>query len=240
MSVEALNVASEESRQQVWDLPLRLCHWLLALSIPAAYFTAELGGEWAPWHGRIGGLVLGLLVFRIVWGFIGTRHSRFASFLPTPSTVRAYVTGAWQGVGHNPLGALAVVAMLLAIAVQVGTGLFSKDDISFEGPLAAWVSKSTSDALTGLHHQSFDVLLGLIVLHLLAIAFYTLVKRANLIAPMLSGHKSAPLTADAGTEVRLRSFALAAAIAGFVVWAVFSDIVEAPAPPAEPAPAAAW
>src|SRR5688572_2400570 len=105
--------AAEESRAgsvrvvQVWDLPLRIFHWALMISILAAYVTAEFGGsEWARVHGWIGSFVLALLVFRVIWGFIGTQHARFLSFIPTPARVAAYLNGRWQGAGHNPLGAL--------------------------------------------------------------------------------------------------------------------------------------
>lgn len=175
---------------QVWDLPLRIFHWTLVVAIAAAYVTAEFGGsEWARWHGRIGAFVLALLVFRFVWGFIGTQHARFRSFVPTPARVAAYLSGRWQSAGHNPLGALSVIALLLLVAVQIVTGLFANDDISFAGPLSDWVSKGTSDGFTGWHQRIFYVLAGFIGLHLLAILFYLLIRRSNLVSPMISGKK---------------------------------------------------
>jgi cytochrome b len=226
-------------REKVWDLPVRLCHWLLVLAIPAAYVTAQIGGSWIDWHGRIGALVLALLIFRIVWGFVGTTHARFKSFAPTPSRLSAYLRGAWNGVGHNPLGALAVLAMLTALLVQVGTGLFANDDIAFQGPLTHLVNKSTSDSLTGLHHQAFNALLALIALHICAIAFYLLGKRSNLIGPMVSGYKVVAVAEHrAAPPLRLRDVAIAAAISIAFVWVIFGNRVEQP--PADAAPVAAW
>lgn len=176
----------------IWDLPHRLFHWLLAVSVIASYVTAKIGGSLIDWHGRIGLFILGLLVFRILWGFIGSTHSRFATFFPTLPRVLAYIKGQWQGIGHNPLGALSVFALLAVLALQVGTGLFANDDISFKGPLFDLVDKASSDKMTGWHNTVFNFLLALIVLHILAIVFYRSVKKNNLIVPMLTGKKKVP------------------------------------------------
>jgi len=176
-------------RIKLWDLPTRLFHWLLVILIIAAYVTGKIGGGAIDWHGRIGILILGLIVFRVVWGFIGSHHSRFSSFFPTPATVRAYLRGQWHGIGHNPLGAFSVLALLSLISLQVATGLFGNDDIAFNGPLSSLLNKELSDKLTGLHKLSINALIVLIVLHLGAIAFYAFVKRDNLVKPMITGWK---------------------------------------------------
>ncbi|MEQ1529870.1 MAG: cytochrome b/b6 domain-containing protein [Methylococcales bacterium] len=176
----------------IWDLPLRLFHWLLAFSVAAAYVTAKLGGALIDWHGRIGIFILGLLVFRILWGFVGTTHSRFTSFFPTLSRLLAYAKGRWQGIGHNPLGGVSVLSLLAALGVQVGTGLFANDDIAFTGPLFGFVDKGYSDQLTGWHNTSVNILLVLIVLHIVAIVFYRWFKKTNLVLPMLTGKKEIP------------------------------------------------
>jgi len=210
---------------RVWDLPLRIFHWLLVLAIAAAYVTGEFGGsEWAQWHGRIGWLILGLLLFRLIWGVIGSWHARFANFLPTPARVIAYVRGEWQGVGHNPLGALSVVALLALVTAQVATGLFASDDIAFAGPLSNWIGKSASDRLTGWHEQIFYVLAGFIVLHVVAIAFYLLVRKSNLIAAMITGNKPGSGALQAWTEKPLAwRFLVAALVAATVSWWIFSS-----------------
>lgn len=227
---------------QVWDLPLRIFHWSLVIAIAAAYLTAEFGGsEWMQWHGRIGAFILGLLVFRVVWGVIGTHHARFRTFVPTPARIAAYLRGAWRGAGHNPLGALSVIALLLLVGAQVLTGLFANDDIAFAGPWSSWIDKSASDWLTGWHQQLFYLLAGLIGLHVLAILFYLLVRKSNLVTPMITGKRrhagDEPITAiNPG-----RRFAFAVSLATAVAWFAFRD---APAPPtdtvAPPASTADW
>ena len=182
----------QRQRIKVWDLPTRLFHWLLALCVSAALITGQIGGAAIDWHGRIGLAIVGLIVFRLVWGLIGSRHARFASFVPTPTTLAAYLRGQWRGVGHNPLGALSVIALLLLIAAQLGSGLLANDDIAFHGPLFALISKELSDRLTGIHELSSTLLIALIVLHLAAIAFYGHVKKDKLIKPMITGWKDLP------------------------------------------------
>lgn len=206
---------------QIWDLPLRLYHWLLAVAVSAAIVTGELGGGLIDWHGRIGLFVLGLLVFRVLWGFVGTPHARFSQFFPTPAKLLAYLKGQWQGHGHNPLGALSVLALLGVLATLVVAGLFANDDIAFQGPLFSLVSKSLSDKLSGLHAQTFNVLAVLLVLHLIAIVFHIKVKKNNLLAPMLHGKKVVPKAhAIPYTRTGLRRFLLALVIASSVVWGV--------------------
>jgi cytochrome b len=227
---------------EIWDLPLRLFHWLLALAIPAAFVTGKYGSsEWAEWHGRIGAFVLGLLIFRVLWGFIGTHNARFRNFLPTPARVVQYVRGHWQGHGHSPLGALAVIALLGLVAAQVGTGLFANDDISFQGPLASTVAKSTSDALSGWHGLVFDVLAILIGVHIAAIAFYYWGRRSNLVRPMVTGKKLVSVSAHvAPSQFILWRFAGAVLIATVIAVAVFEQRSAAHAE-AVPVPAAsAW
>ena len=216
----------------IWDLPHRLFHWLLAVSVIAAYITAQIGGELIDWHGRLGLFILGLLVFRIIWGFIGSTHSRFVNFFPTFSRLSAYIKGQWQGIGHNPLGALSVLALLSAVAVQVGTGLFANDDIAFVGPLYNFIEKDLSDKLTGLHSTTFYVLLGFVVLHIIAIIFYKGVKKTDLIKPMLTGHKELPvvlvesLPPDQSVSFSSIRFSLSLVITGVIVWSVSGGINE--------------
>ncbi|MGZ5077356.1 MAG: cytochrome b/b6 domain-containing protein [Methylobacter sp.] len=214
----------------IWDLPLRLFHWLLAIAVAAAYVTAKIGGSLIDWHGRIGLFILGLLVFRILWGFVGSTHARFLTFFPTLPRLVAYLKGRWQGIGHNPLGALSVFALLAVLAAQVGTGLFANDDIAFVGPLFNVVDKSVSDRLTGLHNTIFDVLLAFIVLHVVAIVFYRWVKKNNLVVPMLTGKKQVPkalaalLPENHGTRIGALGLILSLIISCTVVWGVTGGI----------------
>jgi len=178
---------------RVWDLPTRLCHWALALCVVALLITGNIGGNWMDWHLRFGYAVLSLLLFRVVWGIVGGRWSRFSSFLYSPSTVWGYLKGNVRPehtVGHNPLGALAVFALLAVLLAQVGSGLMSDDEIAYFGPLVAYVSGETVSQATSYHKNIGKfVVLGLVVLHLVAIAFYKLVKKESLVRPMLVGDK---------------------------------------------------
>lgn len=227
---------------QVWDLPLRLFHWLLALAVVAAIVTGEIGGNLIDWHGRIGVFIVGLLVFRLIWGFVGSTHARFASFFPTPAKITAYLKGQWQGHGHNPLGALSVFALLGVLAALVGAGLFANDDIAFQGPLFGLVDKSLSDRLSGLHALAFNVLAALLVLHIAAIVFYVRIKKHNLVVTMLTGKKAVPKAhAVAVSRVGMLRFVAALAISGVVVWGVSSGVQHfTPAPSAPVAASPSW
>ncbi len=230
------------TRIRLWDLPVRIFHWSLVVAVLVAFVTAKLGGDWMDWHGRAGLAIVGLVTFRLVWGIVGSTHARFLSFAPTPSRLRAYLTGRWHGVGHNPLGALSVFGLLALLGVQAGTGLFSNDDIAFDGPLSGLIEKARSDSLTGLHHQLSNVLLVLLGLHILAIAFYLLVKKHDLIKPMLTGWKHAQGRHIAQREARGGSplgLAIALLVAVAAVAAASGKLLhERTAPPAPPAAAA--
>lgn len=179
---------------RVWDLPTRLFHWFLVLCVIGLVITGNIGGNAMVWHGRLGYAVLTLLLFRLLWGCVGGRWSRFNSFVYAPSTVLAYLRGAGRPehhVGHNPLGALSVFALLLLLLAQVGSGLFADDEIAFTGPLAGLVSGDWVAQATRYHKDIGKLaLIALVALHLGAIAFHRLVKQQNLVRPMIDGDKS--------------------------------------------------
>lgn len=222
---------------RVWDLPLRVFHWALVVLVVFSFVSGMLGGGLIKWHGWSGLAILGLLVFRLVWGLVGSTYARFAVFLPTPARMLSYLSGTWSGLGHNPLGALSVVALLGILIWQAGTGLVSNDDIAFEGPLYALVSKSTSDWLSGLHRQMFWWIIGLVVLHIGAILFYALVKKDNLVKPMLTGVKEvSDPQAKPAVGGGVVAFVLAVAIAAAIVWIAAGGLLSPPPPP----PVADW
>ena len=172
-------------RQPVWDLPVRLVHWLLAVLIPFSWWSVK--NHHTDWHIRSGLTILTLLIFRLLWGFVGGSTARWTSFVRGPRAVIGYLRGRWRGIGHTPLAALSVVAMFAAVAVQVGLGLISEDeDGLYAGPLANLVRTDTSDSARDLHELWFYVVLGLVVLHLAAILYYRLRGR-RLTWPMISG-----------------------------------------------------
>lgn len=178
-------------RVRIWDLPTRIFHWALVASLAGPAATGYLGGAWIDWHARLGALVLALLLFRVARGFVGGRWSRFATFLPTPARLRGYLRGQAtpdQQAGHSPLGALSVFAMLALLLAQVLTGLVADDGGGYTGPLNAMVSTGAGLAATGLHKDYGQwLLLGLVLLHLAAIAFYRIARKRRLLRAMVDG-----------------------------------------------------
>ena len=173
----------------VWDLSTRLFHWLLVVCVTGSFISAKIGGNAMVWHGRFGLVVVGLLVFRLVWGFVGSTYARFFQFVRGPGAIREYLRGQWRGEGHNPLGALSVLAMLGTLLMLVATGLFGNDDIAFEGPLYALVGKEFSDRMVGIHRLIEPLIIFLVLAHLGAIAYYVRVRKEALIMPMITGRK---------------------------------------------------
>ncbi len=220
-----------DKRILVWDLPTRLFHWLLVAALLGAVITGQLGGGLIEWHGRFGLAIVGLVVFRLVWGFAGSTYARFAHFFPTPARVKAYLAGRWRGEGHNPLGALSVFALILLLTAQVLTGLFANDDITYVGPLFDLVDKALSNRLTGLHHRLSNLLIALVVLHIAAIAFYGHFRKKKLLKPMVTGWKSqAEAAGESARGGSLPAFVLAVLIAGAAVYGASGAWLPEPAP----------
>ena len=214
--------ADGERRATVWDLPIRLFHWALVLLIGAAWATQEQLED-SERHALVGYLILTLLLFRLLWGVVGSDTARFSAFIRGPAKVWAYLRGsggASVALGHNPIGGYSVAALLTLIGVQAGTGLFLYDDEMFWGPLNGWVSEGTAEWLADVHELNFNLLLGLIGFHVAAILFYAVVKRRNLVGPMVTGRAALPEGAQAP---RIASSVLALAllgIAGAAIWAL--------------------
>ena len=183
-------------RIAIWDWPVRIGHWLFVLLIPLAWWTAE--EHIFDWHFRIGMLMLILLVFRLIWGFIGSSTALFSGFLAGPRTTIAYVRGRWnKRIGHNPLGGWSVMALLLALCVQVGLGLFASHDDGLDtGPLNHLVGYDMGEEIAELHEANFNIVLALIALHVGAILYYALVKRDEIVRPMVTGKGKAELGAE--------------------------------------------
>lgn len=209
---------------RVWDLPTRVFHWALALCIIGLIITGNVGGNAMVWHFRIGLTVLALLLFRLVWGVVGGRWSRFANFIYSPRSIVNYVRGkgkAEHSVGHTPTGAGSVFALLVVLLLQVGSGLVSDDEISNAGPLTRFVSTATVNLATNYHKNIGKwIILALVVLHIAAIVFY-LRRKQNLIKPMLHGDKqlaaSMPASRDDAAS-RVSALAIFGICAAFVVW----------------------
>jgi cytochrome b len=214
---------------RVWDLPTRTFHWALALCVIGSVLSAQIGGNAMVWHFRFGYVVFTLLTFRILWGLVGGRWSRFVSFIYAPATTLRYLRGQSRpgehlDVGHNPLGAFSVFALLAVLAAQIATGLFADDEISNTGPLIKFVSGATSGLLTKWH-TSFGqwLIITLVLLHVGAIVYYFVRKKQNLVRPMLVGDKAldadVPASVDSGAS-RTLALVLLGACAALVNWVV--------------------
>jgi cytochrome b len=214
---------------RVWDLPTRVFHWTLALTIVGSVASAKIGGNAMVWHFRFGYLMFTLIAFRVLWGLVGGRWSRFASFIYAPSTVLRYLRGQSRAgehheAGHNPLGSLSVFALLGLLALQVATGLVADDEIASVGPLNRFVSNALAGQATHWHKDYGQwILLALVALHVAAIVYYLLGKKRNLVRPMLGGDKTLPAGTPASTDsgaTRALALLLAALCALGVAWIV--------------------
>jgi cytochrome b len=175
---------------RIWDLPLRTFHWMLVLSILGSFITVKVGGNAMPWHARFGYLVIALMSFRLVWGFVGSYHARFVNFIKSPKSIIGYLKNPQPSPGHSPIGAIAVVVLITLFTAQAIAGLFASDDIAFDGPLARFVSSYWVELLTSLHRLNEPVLLGLVLIHVTVIFYYRMFKKQDLIKPMLTGDKN--------------------------------------------------
>jgi cytochrome b len=209
--------ASPPGRIRIWDLPTRLFHWAIVLLIPALWWTHQI--DRLDLHLILGEIMLGLILFRIFWGLIGSSTARFIGFVKGPAGIYRYLKGQSAAApGHNPLGGWSVMVMLLLIATEVGLGLFVTDEDGLnEGPLTHLISYDSARILAHRHETLFYILLGFIALHLGAILFYLLVKRDNLVAPMVTG--SRPGDGEAMRPAPLWRFLAAVALAtGLTLW----------------------
>lgn len=215
----------EAATRLVWDLPVRLTHWALVLCVAGSWATHYAGAQWAGWHARCGYAVLVLVAFRILWGFVGTRHARFATFVRGPGNWLAYVRSGEDApaVGHNPLGALSVLAMLAVLLLQAATGLFANDQVAFSGPFFGWVSQGLSDRLTALHHRNANAVLALVVMHVGAIAWFALARRRRLVPAMVTGRRPAgevPPGEEIGGSQTARAALIVAVLAALLALAI--------------------
>ena len=216
-------------RFRLWDLPTRLFHWLLVLCVCGSFVSAKIGGNAMVWHGRFGLVVVGLLAFRLVWGFVGSTYARFTHFVRGPATILAYLRGQWHGAGHNPLGALSVLAMLGTLLLLVATGLFANDDIAFEGPLYALIGKELSDRLVGIHRLVEPLIILLVVTHIAAIIYYVRFRKERLVMPMIRGWKAGP--GEPATGGGAVAFVVALTVALAAVYGASGAWIKAPPPP---------
>ena len=222
-----MNTAQASSnlvKVRVWDLPTRVFHWALALCIVGLAVTGYVGGNAMVWHFRIGLTVLALLLFRLVWGLVGGRWSRFAAFIYSPGSIIRYLSGRGKpehSVGHTPSGSVSVFALLAVLLAQVASGLVSDDEISNAGPLTRFASTASVNLATHYHSNIGKwIVLALVVLHIGAIVFY-LRRKQNLIKPMLHGDKHLAVAVMASRDdavSRIGALVIFGICGAFVVW----------------------
>jgi cytochrome b len=210
---------------RVWDMPTRVFHWALVLCVTGLAISGLIGGSALAWHFRFGYAVIALLAFRIIWGLVGGRWSRFSAFIYAPQSIVNYLKGAGKpehSVGHSPLGALSVFALLGFLVAQAATGLMSDDEVSNSGPLTHLVSNATVQLAT-FYHAAIGkwVLLGLAALHISAVVFYQR-RQHKLVNAMVHGDKTLTLAVPSSRDdlltrtAALLIFALCAAGAYWV------------------------
>ena len=219
-----MNAASVRIR--VWDLPTRIFHWVVAVLVVFSFVTGKIGGGWLGWHMKSGYAILALVLFRVVWGIVGSETSRFASFVRGPAAFVRHARDLAAGqarrvLGHNPMGGWMVLLMLGVMLAQASSGLFADDEIATTGPLADKVSQAVVAKMTAIHYYNGWIVAGVALVHVIAIATYWMAWRENLVAPMWSGWRAVDGSA---AQPALRSAWIAAVIlaasAGFVYWLV--------------------
>ncbi|MBE0509880.1 MAG: cytochrome b/b6 domain-containing protein [Chromatiales bacterium] len=207
---------------RTWDIPTRIFHWAVVILVAGGWLSHKYGDFTLIWHKWNGYALLTLLLFRLMWGVVGSSTARFTQFPISPRSIFGYLrSGMHQKfLGHNPLGSLSVLALLLAMFVQAFSGLFATDDIIVNGPLRWLVARETASFLDSIHRQAYDILLMLVGLHLAAIFYYRFVRKDNLITPMITGYKC-PEQVPEGAAAQWRPIWLALiclGIAAFIVW----------------------
>jgi len=217
----------------VWDIPVRLFHWLLVLCLLGQWLTAEVLEDAMDIHFYIGYFTLGLIIFRLIWGFVGTKYSKFTSFISGPKIMLAYLRSIISkqhtlSIGHNSVGGLILPAVIILVGLQAISGLFTSDDIVYSGPYYGSANVELQQWMQWLHHNVFNVLLAIIALHLLAIAWYLIFLKHNLIQPMLDGKKAVALKDGITHSQILKAILIICLVALFVYW-----LVEINPPPIE-------
>jgi cytochrome b len=215
-------------QQLVWDLPVRIFHWCFVCVLLALWYTSDQDNGLIEVHIKLGYTALGLTLFRIIWGFLGTKHAQFINFIPSINQLKAYIHDLRVGqvknyIGHNPLGSLMVIFILFAVLLQASTGLFISDDIFSAGPYNGVFSEEIEKFLKLVHSNGFNIIATLSGIHILAVLYHVIIKKENLIKPMIDGKKSID-NADENNLIKhsklLTAFVIAVVVVVFVYWLV--------------------
>jgi len=215
----------------VWDLPVRLFHWFLVISLVAAWYTSDSERDLINYHLQIGYFILGLILFRLIWGVVGTKYALFNQCIPTWLKLINYLQSKQQQendnmIGHNPLGGLMIVMMLSLVLSQAISGLFMNDDIFTSGPYYESASEAIQQFMSLIHHNAFDVIIILSMIHIVAVFYHLLVKKINLILPMFTGYKLSEREKNNGIKSSklLLAFILSLSVAFFLYWLLVLNI----------------
>jgi len=215
----------------VWDLPVRLFHWLLAISLVVSWYTSDGERGLIDYHFKSGYFILALVIFRIIWGTLGTKYAKFSQFLPNKTDLLSYIKNfkqekSYTSIGHNPLGGLMVAIMLTLLLSQAISGLFMNDDVFSTGPYYESVSSATQKLMSFIHNNAFDIVIIVSMLHICAVFYYLLAKKVNLIKPMFTGYKSS--NDENGIGIKSSKLILALVvilvIAAFLYWLLVLNI----------------
>lgn len=219
-----------QNKIKVWDIPTRLFHWLLVLLLGAQWFTGEQGEDWLNWHMYIGYATIALIIFRLLWGFVGSHHARFVNFIASPKRTVNYALGndKKQYAGHNPMGGWMILVLLGLVLLQGVSGLFTTDEIFFDSPYRSLIDSDWQDRADWLHGNVFDWLLYAVALHILAVLFYWVVKKQNLIRAMFTGTK-----AGSYEKVDIRINLVWLCIAVILLVAIIAALITLAPPPIE-------
>ncbi|WP_336083429.1 cytochrome b/b6 domain-containing protein [Thalassospira sp. CH_XMU1448-2] len=220
---------SDQKKVKLWDFPVRLFHWALVVAIVTAWWTNRQ--LMIDIHAIAGYSVLALVLFRIIWGFVGSSNARFGSFIKGPDKVIGYAvkipTGSMAELtyaGHNPAGGWMVVVLIVLVAIQAISGLFASEDtfLFFDGPLVAHVSSDVARIMNWIHRTNINLIYVMVGLHVFAALFYLVAKRENLIGAMVTGVRTVPVELAARfAQIRFASPVVGIAIlivCGLIVW----------------------
>lgn len=217
-----MDTTARTVRVAVWDWPIRIGHWLMVLLFALSWWTAE--NHYDDIHMWSGYGLLAILIFRILWGFMGSSTARFTQFVGGPRDFLGYLSNArrWTRIGHTPLGALSVLALLTLLGLQIILGLILFDfDDYVGGPLSHWVDAQTNELALQTHEAMFNLLLSFVALHIGAILFYRLVRRKKLTRAMITGHGDYPAGTEpmkpVGTGRMVACIAIALVLTGWVI-----------------------
>jgi cytochrome b len=228
-----MKVTTMSKQHLIWDLPLRIFHWGMIIIIGCLWVTSDQDLGLIELHIKFGYTALGFLIFRIIWGIVGTKHSQFKNFIPSFTTLKQYIIDSRLGkikhyVGHNPIGSLMVILMLLLMLGQATSGLFISDDVFSAGPYNGVFSEQVEKIFKTIHTNAFDLLMVAALFHIIAVIYYEKVKKQALIKAMINGKKQGEHIANGETISHSKLILAGVIILGVVIFVYWLVVLNAP------------